>query len=332
VSAVRKARLAVVAAIVVSTLTLPGTASAHLRTGTVAVDYRARVTSRDSAFDVRVYASDRAVRIAVAKGHTLVVLGYLGEPFIRIDESGVAVNAASPTAASTRIVKRAARSSGSTPDWSPISHRRSIVWHDARVQGLPPGVRHGSWRIPVVVDGRRTQVQGEISRLRRPALWPWLLIVLLFLGASLLLSLGRSRRLVRATAIAVGGLAGIAAVLTATGFALDSYASPGSWIASFDEIVFAAVGFGMLIWARPSAHVAAVVGLGLLSVAVGLSKGQVFFHPLVLSVLPSSFARLCVSLAIGAGTAAAVLGVFSYASEAAEAARRADLPIRDRQL
>ena len=37
----------------------------------------------------RVYAGDQALGLTVRTGHTVVVLGYLGEPFVRIDAAGV---------------------------------------------------------------------------------------------------------------------------------------------------------------------------------------------------------------------------------------------------
>jgi hypothetical protein len=103
-------------------------------------------------------------------------------------------------------------------------------------------------------------------------------------------------------------LAGVAAIVTAVGFALDDYASPGTWIASLDELVFVAVGFGVLAWGPRSAQAPAAIGLGLLCAAVGISKGAVFLHPIVLSSLPGTAARLFVALAVGAGFAATVLG------------------------
>ena len=53
---------------------------------------------------------------------------------------------------------------------------------------------------------------------------------------------------------------------------------------------------------------AAVIGLGLVSLGVGLIDGAVFFHPIVLAVLPATVVRVFVVLAIGAGSDAAALG------------------------
>ena len=113
-------------------LALPSTAGAHLRSGTVAVDYRPRVTHTPAGpVRVGVYVSDRALHVGVKRGHGAVVYGYLGEPFVRVGDGGVSVDTASPTAG-----------------WVLRSHRLSVVWHDVLAS-------RPRWRVPVAVDGRR---------------------------------------------------------------------------------------------------------------------------------------------------------------------------------
>jgi hypothetical protein len=176
-------------------------------------------------------------------------------------------------------------------------------------------VSHVKWTIPVILDGRRSNIRGETWRLGRPALWPWLTLLLLFLAGSALLSLPRRARLRRATAIVFGSIAGTTAVAAAIGFAIDPYASPGSWIAGFDELAFVAVGFAVLIWGPPKAHVGAAIWLGLIALAVGLSEAPIFLHALVLSTFSGFAARLLAITAIGAGLAATALGALLYASD-----------------
>jgi hypothetical protein len=239
------------------------------------------------------------------------VLGYLGEPFLRLDGRGLAVNAAAPTAASAGVLKKGAGVTAPQPVWLLQPGRRSVVWHDARVQSLPAGQTHGTWAVPVVVDGRHSRISGEIERLPRPALWPWLGLLVLVAVVAVV----ASRRLRTAT-VAFGAAAGIASVVTAVAFAVDTYASPGTWIAGVDEIVFAAVGLGLLARGPEVARVGAAAGLGLLGVAVGLSKGDALLHPLVLSALPGGLTRLLVVVSVAAGAAAAMLGGLYYASGA----------------
>lgn len=262
------------------------------------------------------YDSDRALHLTVRSGHSVVVLGYLGEPFLRLDRRGVAVNAASPTAASAGVLKKGTEVTAAAPVWLLRRGRRSVVWHDARVQSLPAGQTRGTWAVPVIVDGRRGRITGAIERLRKPALWPWLVLVGIVAVGAGALAIRREPRTLRTATIALGAVAGVAAVVTATGFAVDTYASPGTWIAGADEIVFAAVGLGLLARGPVVAHVGAGIGLGLLAVAVGLSKGDALLHPLVLSAIPGEMTRLLVVVAVGAGAAAATLGGVYYASGA----------------
>jgi hypothetical protein len=295
-------------------LLAPGVAGAHLRVGTVAVDYRATLTARRRpAFSARVYQTDRALRLSVARGHSVVVRGYLGEPFLRLDDAGLAVNAVSPTSFGTGLLPKGAFVAGTKVAWRLQPGRRSIVWHDRRVQGLPPGVTRGRWTVPILVDGHPARLQGELVRVPPPAVWPWAGTALVP-AAALVLLLAFRRRRVQTGAVVVALFACIAAVSTALGFALDTYASPGTWIAGLDELVFVAVGVGVLAWGPPAARAPAAIGLGAVSTAVGISKGAVLLHPIVLSVVPGALARLLVAVAIGAGVAAMVAGGMSMPS------------------
>jgi hypothetical protein len=294
-------------AAVFAALAAPPSAGAHLRSGTVAVDYIATVSRPATrAFSARIYESDRAIALTSAPGHTVVVIGYVGEPMLRLSGEGVAVNSASPSAAAAGLLTGTARVDASRTRWL-IRGGRSAVWHDRRSAGLPAGVTRGTWRIPLVVDGRRVELTGTLVRLRRPALWPWAIVVVCLLVAGALLPLRRGAKAVRSGAIAAAVVACAAAAEIAVVFALDRYASPGTWIAGGDELVLLAVGVGVLVWAPRQAQMPVAVGLGLLSVAVGVSKGAAFLHGGVLS-LAAGATRPMLSIALGAGCAATICG------------------------
>jgi len=282
----------------------PPAASAHVRSGVVAVDYRADVSSPPSGVAARIYESDLAVRLTAGTARSVAVLGYLGEPFIRITGAGVAVNDASPTARGARLVK----------------HGRSVVWHDARVRGLPPGVARRRWTIPLVVDGRRVRLQGDLWRVNAPAAWLWALLGIPFLAVVALLLAARPMRWVRAGAVGFGLAAAVGLVATGAGFAFDSYASEGKWVEAANELVFAIVGMLVVVRGKPDTRAITGGALGLLGMAVGLSKLPVFFHGGVLSVVPSNLARAVVAFTIAAGAAATCLGlvIFSAALESPE--------------
>jgi hypothetical protein len=317
-SMLERASLVLVAVAAVAILANPAAADAHLRTGTVAVDYRATVLTPDtSAYAARIYQSDRGLSLTLKPGHVVVVLGYLGEPMFRLDASGLWVNAASPTAVVAGLLTKGQRSDASTPRWRLERGRDSAVWHDTRLKGLPPGLDHGAWSVPLIVDGRRRLLEGYLTRFPAPSLLLWLggLASLLGAGASPLLL--RQRELVRAGAIGCAFTAAAASVLIALVFALDTYASAGTWIEGLDEIAFLAVGLGVLLRGPENLHVGAAIGTGLVAMAVGLSKGAIFIHPIVLAILPGTVTRLLAVAAIGAGLAAAVLGCAFYAETTA---------------
>src|SRR5438270_2674213 len=237
-------------------LAAPAQANAHIRTGSVAVDYRVRVFPTRLPLTAHVYLGDRAVRLSVRSGHSVTVLGYGREPFLRIDPSGVTV-LRTPTAAALLL----------TP-----GHRsgRSFVWHDARVRGLPAGIDRGRWTIPLLVDGRRARLTGELLRVDAPPVWPWLALGLPFVAVTLLAFL--RRRVLERSAVALGALAGAATLVTAAAFAFASNASEGRWVEAGNEAVFALVGLAVVVHGSRDARVIAAGALGLLGLAAAAAK------------------------------------------------------------
>jgi hypothetical protein len=278
-------------------LAAPAPAAAHIRTGSVAVDYRVRVFPTRLPLVAHVYLGDRAVRLSVRPGHSVTVIGYGGEPFLRIDEEGVTV-LRSPTAAALRLEPR------------PRSGR-SFVWHDARVRGLPPEVDRGRWTIPLLVDGRRARLTGELLRVDAPPVWPWVALGLPFVAVVVALLL--RRRLLERSAVAFGVLAGAATLVTAAAFAFASNASEGRWVEAGNEAVFALVGLAVIARGSRDARVIAAGALGLLALAAASTKLPVFLHGVVLSALPATPARAAVALTIWLGAAATALGLVLFA-------------------
>jgi hypothetical protein len=302
-------RAALAAAVALACLLGAGPASAHLRSGTVAVDYRATIaTPVTAAYAVQIYQSDHGLSLTLRPGHVVVMLGYLGEPVIRLDAAGLWVNAASPTALAMHLVAKGRGVSASGPRWRLQPGRHTVLWHDARVQGLPAGVHAGRWSVPLVIDGRRGDLRGDLRRFPAPVVWVWLTLLAAWLAAGVAPMLPRWRSRARPVAIGLGVTAAAAAAATVAAFALDGYASPGTWIEGVDVLVFLAVGLGVM-WRGPrNLRVAAAIWLGLVSAAVGLLEGAVFLHPIVLAVLPATIMRLLVVTALGAGAGAAALG------------------------
>ncbi len=313
----------VAAGVAVTCLIGAGPASAHLRSGTVAVDYRASVSAPlTRAYSAQIYQSDHGLSLTLRAGHSVVVLGYLGEPVMRLDGAGLWVNDASPTARAIHLVEKRHAVDSSAPRWRLQRGRHAVVWHDARVQGLPPGLSAGVWKVPLIVDGHPSILEGRLRRFPDPPLWLWLAALAGGLAAGTL-PLSRHRRdAVRPWALVLALVAAGAGTVVALAFALDAYASPGTWIVGVDVVIFLAVGVALIWRGPPHFHVAAAMWVGLVSVALGLLDGAVFLHAIVLAVLPGTVMRLLVLTTIGAGASAAILGstLFSEITAAAVAA------------
>jgi hypothetical protein len=310
---------AAVAAIVV---TLAGAAApaadAHVRTGVIAVDFRAEVPTlrpRVEGVTARVYASDRALGLTVGRTHAVVVVGYFREPFLRIDGRGVAVNAHSTTAAAAGLLRNLHDGTGT---WRLRSTGRTIVWHDTRLTELElaPGADKGRWTVPLVVDGTRVRLEGVIRRIPAPPPWPWFGAgAPLAAAAALVLALLRPRR-VRVAASAFAVAAATATVANLVGFMADPNASPAKWVVGGNEIALAIVGLIVLVRGSRRARIAAAGALGLLGLIAGLGELAVFTHGIVLSALPDTLVRALVTVMISAGLGATATAASLIASEA----------------
>jgi hypothetical protein len=286
-------------------LALPGEAIAHGGGAPVALDYRLRLDPASTSLPgvhVRVLDGDRALEARVDAGVELLVRGLLREPLIRIDDGGVWVNAASPTAAADGLVDE--QGSG----WVRVREDRKLSWHDHRLTPPPtdrPGPA-GRFSIPVAVDGEAAAIGGTFVRVARPPAWPWLLG-----GLALAAGIWAAARRVRARGaltIGLGVAAGIAALVTVTTFAVRAAPSGGvAWLQLAAAIAVAAALGGTLLYLRGVRRVHTAGVIGAIAAAVSVSSLPVFWHGVVVSALPATGARLGCAVALVCGAAAAAL-------------------------
>ena len=100
---VRRSAIVAVAVVMVA----PAVASAHTG-GPISTDFEARIAGlRPPVPGVRAHVleGDLKLQLTVPGPHVVVVLGLLGEPFLRFSAAGVQANAASPTAWNSGVVK-----------------------------------------------------------------------------------------------------------------------------------------------------------------------------------------------------------------------------------
>jgi hypothetical protein len=282
-----------------ATLAAPVAASAHARTTTVALDYRLRLdasSTRIPGVHVAILDGDRSLRIATS-GPAVVVLGDLGEQMLRVDHSGVSVNAASTTAVAEKLT-------AAGRGWHRIGGGASYTWHEHRLAPPPYGaaIARARFTIPLRVDGSPMKVAGTFVREARPSLWPWLLAAAIFAAG---VWLAVRAHLTMATPL--GAVAGLAALGSLVAFSVaDAPNGSVAWVQIGLGIGLAVALYGVLI-RSPEPRRTAVAGiLGGAAAAVSLGSLGVFLHGVVISELPATLSRAVLELAFVAGAAAAV--------------------------
>jgi hypothetical protein len=170
------------------------------------------------------------------------------------------------------------------------------------------GAAPGRWSVPLLVDGRRARLSGELFRVDPPASWPWLAIGGFFAAIALVLLALRSQRLYRVGAASLGAVAVLATLVWAGGLAASSTATEGIWYEAGNEALVAVVALAFVAFGSWNARALAGGVLGVLAITVALTNIAVLTHGIVLSALPAQAARTAIVVALGAGTAAVVLG------------------------
>jgi hypothetical protein len=306
----RLARLLIAA--VLAALVVPDLAQAHhTAVPIVALDYRNRVLPGSAGLaGVRASVEDagRRLRVTIAAQREAVVLGYVGEPFLRFTPAGVAANARSETAQGLRLVPsgRVSVSAGEAV-WTPLTRAHSFAWADARAWAPASALRgrvNVQWQVPLVVDERRVGIDGELTRVARPPLWPWLVLVAVPLLAAAVAA--RRKRLLWASATVLAAVAGLATLAALCSFALGGLpVAADRWVLFAVEVGLTVVALGFLL--RPRARFLAVAGLAAFAVLQALAELAVFRHGVGVSGLPAVAVRLAAALGLGAGLGAAGL-------------------------
>jgi hypothetical protein len=325
-SIVRRAALALTAALLAVAL-LPATASAHVgRVPPAATDYRARISALPPGLHARVVDGDQAIWMRTKPSQRVIVTGFRGEPYLRFSRAGVAVNTRSATWFLNRVrpllVPRGITST-TTPHWKKLTSAHRWTWHDGRLHA-PALAAHpsgdaflGRWVIPLVVDGRGTAIRGGLWQ-STPAslLWFWpLLVVAACIPALLKL---REARLEQQVGGALAGLALASSTVARLGRELYGRPTVSSWQlvlvgATCLASVALAILYRQLTW-RP-------VGgflIGIVAAYQGLALVATLRDGWVLSALPAWLERSATGLSLASGLALTLISLNPATSERAE--------------
>jgi hypothetical protein len=185
-----------------------------------ATDWRSEIVSVSPASDamtVSIEGGDAFVRVAVDEGHEVVVEGYDGEPYLRIDATGDVFENRNSYATYYNTSRDGSGEippgidATAEPDWKQIGDGGAWAWHDHRAHLMgnvpPPGVDAGDSLTPqvisLIVDGVETEVTVRTTLVDRPS---WSIaaagaaVGVAAGGGLLMLSAGRRAALVAAVA------------------------------------------------------------------------------------------------------------------------------------
>ena len=178
---------------------LAAPAQAHTVGGVQPTNYRSRISGVSPALPgVSVELLDLGRRIRVINRGTtdVIVLGYSGEPYLRLGPRGLFENVHSPAAflnlpttggATTNTTLPPGADASAPPSWRFVSHSQSVTWHDRRTRWEGPApssvTRHPhetqvvrSWAIGLTTAGPTSVVTGLITWVPGPNPVPWLLV------------------------------------------------------------------------------------------------------------------------------------------------------------
>jgi hypothetical protein len=293
-------------------------------------DFRSEVTGIVPALDgvtAEIRGGDAFLEITVDAGHTVVVSGYSGEPYLQyLPDGTVERNRLSSATYLNDDRKgqvdipaevRAAMEDDADPEWEPVADGGSYAWHDHRVHWMaevsPPVDRgdrvtgaYDPWRVPIEVDGTATEVQGTLTYETAASPLPWAALAVVGLGALVWFGRGRGLRLPSAVLVVVSALATI--VGRADWTSTPGGGNPLLWILAAVALV-AAVGAALLA-ARSAGVILALAAVAALS-GWALLRVQVLLKPILPTDLPFALDRATVALALATSGAVAYLAVTS---------------------
>jgi hypothetical protein len=286
-------------------------AFAHGGNGGASSDYRIEVTGFDgdgTGIEIRPVELGNRMELVRTTAKDVQILGYEGEPYLRLDSDGVFENVNSPAHyvnldrfSRTPVPPTATKDA--TPNWVKLSSASSVRWHDHRTHWMDPtpradvkanpGVERVIFpanRVELLVDGKHVAAIVRVTWLPPPSRMTWLVVTSLSACALLaaLVLLPSLRRFAPAFA-----LAGAVACII------------GSGTSAF-RIIAAAVAAALVIvgWVIKNHWLPAAAAAFVVVLAV--THFEVFEHQLLAGWAPEVVQRVSITLALAC--AAAVVG------------------------
>jgi hypothetical protein len=304
-------------------------AAAHGVGGVQPSNFRTTVdgtTPRVPGLTVRPVDLGNELELRNDSGGEVVVLGYQGEPYLRVGPRGVFENRRSPATYLNRTRNGTTRVPASAdpaaaPEWDRIGSGPVARWHDHRAHWMgtddPPEVtrapdeRHviDHWSFQMRRGSQNVTVTGDLVWVPGPSPWGWVAGALAVAALVVALSRTRAWRWVLVGALALLALSETAHVVGTWTATTASFASKlGASVYSLGGILLAIVALVWLLVRPPSNAIPAVLFAGLI---VAVAGGLADLTTLTRSQLPTDAAaplartEVMLALGLGAGVAAA---------------------------
>ena len=186
------------------------------------------------------------VRVTDQGAATIAILGYRGEPFLRLSHNRVQINQLSATAAQTGLTlgTPAPENRAVEPRWVHLRDGDSVAWTDTRVSPPPDTApASGSWELPLVVNGQQVSVIGTREWIPPASPGPWMAVLVLLIAAVAAIGWRRNWHRPMAYVVATATLAFVLHVL-GTAFAPQQSGPVVGWVS-----VALVAGFSVVIGA-----------------------------------------------------------------------------------
>jgi hypothetical protein len=328
----------------------PDPAAAHTISGPRPTNYLTTLISISPhipGVSVRVVDLGNKLELTNRTTADVVVLGYDGEPYLRVGPRGVYENLRSAAtylnrtrAGTTPVPDIAKTSDASTPPrWHRVSGGRTAIWHDHRIHWMgtspPPAVRHdpgafhtvkSRWIVALHYDGLAVHVVGRLDWVPGPSGWPWLPVVL---GAGVVAFAAVIRRRAWAAIVVVTSMVGVDMAHTITTelarpgtdwartvqFFGDNFVSVIVWMAAAITIVGLRRG-------RIEARYGVLLVATMVALVSGLSDLSYLWKSQLPTVGPDGLARGEVAAELGLGLGAAAGALIALRRSVPRIARR----------
>jgi len=307
-------------------------ASAHTISGPRPSNFRTRIVEIVPAIpgiSVRVVDLGSKLEITNRTSTELTVLGYLGEPYLRVGPAGVYENLHSQATYINKgryggsVPANVDTSPTAVPEWKKISDGHSVRYHDHRIHwmgtGLPPmvaqspGSYHELSRQHVVFlwGTTRAAIVVQLAWVPGPSGVPWIPVIVVLFGLGLAIVLASRWR--RALAIALAVLV-VVDVMHAVTYEIPR---PGTNLAKVVQFVGGSF-VSIAVWVVAILTIVAVLrrriealyGVMFVGVLVALVGGATDLSSLWKSQLPNAgphwLTRTLVAVALGLGAGMAL--------------------------